>query len=288
MPVAHNIGGVGDAQGPGSWFQSLPIITKAWFGASLVTTLAVNFQIIPGGQIIWNWNAVLSQFEIWRIITCFLFIGKFEFNTLIALMLLVQFSERYEKGGPFNTGAGGGTADYCFMLMFFVAITLLSYPLMIMIAPIPPIFARNMIYGVLYIWSKRNPTSQANIWGIPVPSIYLPFAYVAMTVFMGGSYMDMLHGMAIAHIYYFLADVVPQVQGYDIIITPQFLIDYFGIGQYQPSTQPTTRSGSTTTTTATTFGQQQSSTNTSSSFGGGGNRGGGHNWGSGGQRLGRD
>ena len=27
-------------------------------------------------------------------------------------MLMVQFSERYERGGPFNTGAGGGTADY--------------------------------------------------------------------------------------------------------------------------------------------------------------------------------
>lgn len=167
------------------------------------------------------------------------------------------------------------------MLMVMAITCLASYPLMLMIAPIPPIFARNMIYGVLYAWSKRNPTSQASIWGIPVPSIYLPFAYIAMTVFMGGSYMDMLHGMAVAHFYYFLADVVPQVQGRDILVTPQFLIDQFGVGEYRapaPAATPPASGGGFGARQAQQQQQQQSS----------GSRGGGYNWGGGGQRLGRD
>eukprot|EP00977_Amphora_coffeiformis_P011084 scaffold2655_cov179-Amphora_coffeaeformis.AAC.17 len=36
-------------------------------------------------------------------------------------MLLVQFSERYERGGPFNTGAGGGTADYVVSKMLMMS-----------------------------------------------------------------------------------------------------------------------------------------------------------------------
>mmetsp|Transcript_13177 Transcript_13177/g.36440 ORF Transcript_13177/g.36440 Transcript_13177/m.36440 type:complete len:290 (-) Transcript_13177:135-1004(-) len=289
MPVARDIGGVGDAQGPDSWFKSLPVITKYWFGATLVMTLGVNFGVIPASSIVYFWESVSSRFEVWRMLTCFLYAGKFEFNTLIGLMLLVQFSERYEKGGPFNTGAGGGTADYAFMLMIMMGMTLLTYPIMLMVAPIPPIFARNLIYGVLYAWSKRHSTSQANIWGIPVPAIYLPYAYIAMTVFMGGAYMDMLHGMAMAHIYYFLADVVPQVQGRDFLVTPQFLIDYFGVGQYQA---PVVSNNPTATTAAggsrlggVGGGGARPAAQPAASAGGGG---GGHQWGSGGQRLGRN
>ena len=170
------------------------------------------------------------------------------------------------------------------MRMIMMVLTLVTYPLTNMVFSIPPIFARNMIYGVLYVWSKRNPTSQANIWGIPIPAMYLPFAYVALTVFLGGAYMDMLHGMAMGHIYYFLADVVPQVQGRDILLTPRFLIDYFGVGEYRPVAEP------------------QNNNNNNNNFGGGSsgfgpqqragaaannNTGGGHNWGQGGRALGR-
>lgn len=43
--------------------------------------------------------------------------------------------------------------------------------------------------------------------------------------------------MAIGHLYYFLADIVPLVYGKNVLNTPQFLIDQFGIGLYQPPPQ---------------------------------------------------
>lgn len=109
---------------------------------------------------------------------------------------------------------------------------LCTYPLLS--GYIPPLFCRNMIYYVLYIWSRRHPTQQANIWGVPMKAMYLPFAYLALTIFMGNSYFDMLHGLAVGHLFYFIADVVPQVYGKDILQTPMFLIDYFGVGHYTP------------------------------------------------------
>ena len=53
---------------------------------------------------------------------------QFSFGTLISFMLLVQFSERYERGGPFNTGAGGGTADYVVREMNAVASQIVKPP----------------------------------------------------------------------------------------------------------------------------------------------------------------
>jgi Derlin-2/3 len=209
-------------------------VTQVWFGATILLTLSVNFGIISPFHIIWSWPSIRNKFELWRVLTPFCYAGPFDFSTMISIYMLVQFSKQYESGGPFNTGAGGGTADYAFCWLLGSAMMLLTYPLIIGFFELPPIFCRNTIYYVLYVWSKRHPTAQANIWGFPMAAIYLPFAYLAMTVFMGNSYMDMIHGLAIGHIYYFLVDVVPMVYGKDILRTPQFLIDYFGVGEYRP------------------------------------------------------
>ena len=246
---------------------------------TVVVTLAVNFNIISPFQIIWSWDKLKGSFELWRLLTPFCYAGAFDFSTLVSVYMLVQFSNQYESGGPFNTGAGGGTADYAFCFLFGMISILCSYPILLGFFRLPPVFCRNMIYYVLYVWSKRNPTAPANIWGFQMQGVYMPFAYLAFSVFIGNSYLDMIHGMVMAHIYYFLVDVVPLVHGKDILTTPQFLIDYFGIGEYRPEAQPqqpAQRGG---------FGGGGGGGNAA---GGGGDRGGAHNWGGGGQTLGRN
>ena len=243
----------------------------------MLVTLSVNFGVISAYQIMFSWAAIKSKFELWRVLTPFCYAGPFDFSTLIGCYMLVQFSKQYEAGGPFNTGAGGGTADYVFCLLIGATTMLLTWPLLVGFFPLPPIFCRNTIYYVLYIWSKRHATAQANIWGFPMAAVYLPFAYLAMTVFMGNPYMDMIHGIICGHIYYFAVDVVPLVYGKDILRTPQFLIDAFGIGEYRPQAVPAIPAGNR------------------AGFGGGpqapptGNAGGGgaHDWG-GGRALGRN
>ncbi|CAB9514724.1 Derlin-1 [Seminavis robusta] len=277
MPVAapaDNVQNAGEPTGPDAWFNSLPIITRAWFGITLVLTLVGNFGILSPYYYLWNWDKMVGKFEVWRVLTSFCYAGGFDFNTLIAMYTLVTFSKNYETGGPFNTGAGGGTADYAFAMLFGAAAILGTYPLLL--SYLPPLFCRNMIYFVLYIWSRRHPTSQANIWGIPMKAIYLPFAYLALTIFMGNPYFDQLHGMVIGHLFYFLAEVVPQVYGKDLLRTPLFLIDYFGVGNYIPAA-PTNNQGRNNP-----WANPPPAANNEP------RRGGGYNWGGGGRALGRD
>lgn len=272
--VAPRVHNVADAAGPEQWFKSLPIVTQYWLGATAIVTIASNFGILPVKQMIFSWSRIYENFEVWRLFTCFCYAGPFHINTIFTVYMLAQFSRQYEAGGPFNTGAGGGTADYIFMLMIGTVLILVSKAAIASIIKLPNVFCRNLVFYVLYTWSKRHPTSQANIWGVPVPAIYLPFAYLALSVFMGGAYMDILQGMICAHVYYFLADVVPQVQGRDVLATPQFLIDYFGVGEYRPVTAapvpPRPPTGAGVPDNAAQRGT-----------------GGGYNWG-GGRTLGRD
>ena len=283
MPPANNVQGIDDTGGPQAWFQSLPLVTRYWFGAALVTTCAGNFNFVSPMKLIYIWDNIWENFEVWRFLTPFLFVGKFDFNTLMALYMLQSFSQRYETE-PYNTGAGGGTADYVFAMMFGTAMIVLSYPFIMMVLPAPPMFARTLMFFVLYVWSKRHPTSPTSIWGIEMKAIHLPFAYVILSVLMGGMYADLLHGIVVGHLFYFLVDVVPIVYGKDMLHTPQFLIDQLGVGAYvapTPTATAGTRGGAVGNNTWQAPGRANPPADPARPA-----RGDGHSWGSSGQRLG--
>ncbi|KAL3775107.1 LOW QUALITY PROTEIN: hypothetical protein HJC23_004339 [Cyclotella cryptica] len=80
----------------------------------------------------------------------------------------------------------------------------------------------------------RHPTALVSIWGVEMKAIHFPFAYLVLTVLMGYPYADLLHGIAMGHLFYFLVDAVPIVYGKDVLHTPQFLIDRLGVGAYVP------------------------------------------------------
>eukprot|EP00568_Trieres_chinensis_P015599 CAMPEP_0183323686 /NCGR_PEP_ID=MMETSP0160_2-20130417/75097_1 /TAXON_ID=2839 ORGANISM="Odontella Sinensis, Strain Grunow 1884" /NCGR_SAMPLE_ID=MMETSP0160_2 /ASSEMBLY_ACC=CAM_ASM_000250 /LENGTH=243 /DNA_ID=CAMNT_0025491109 /DNA_START=242 /DNA_END=969 /DNA_ORIENTATION=+ len=236
--------GMDDAgTGIDDWFRSLPVITRYWFASAFCTTIGANFGIVSPMKLIYSLDNIKDNFEVWRLITPFMYVGKFDINTLIGLFMLYQFSRQYESGGPYNTGAGGGTADYAFALLFAVVTMIASFHLLRGMMPLAPLFVRNLVFFVLYLWSKKNPTSNSSIWGVPVKGMYLPFAYLALNVLMGNPFFDVLHGIAMGHIYYFLVDVVPIVYGKDVLHTPQFLIDHFGIGEYVTPTPAATAGG---------------------------------------------
>ena len=278
-----------------------------------MVTLSANFQIVPRDAVIFNWEAIKDNFEIWRLLTSFCYCGIFEFPTLISIYMLLNFSKQYESGGPFNTGAGGGTADYAFMLIVGYLMILLGKPITDLVWPTGVTFTKNLVYFVVYVWSKRHPEANSSIWGIPIKGAMLPFAYLGLSVVIGAPYRDMVHGYALAHIYYFMIEVVPNVYGKDILVTPAFLVDRFGIGEYRPAGAPNVpmdvaaaprahtwgaagnRLGGTDTPAATPTAPAATPT-------GSGVRGnvaglgqttpratpaqGGHTWGTGGQRLG--
>jgi len=271
---------IGDADEPGrtpSWIESLPIITKHWLIATVTITVLGNIGVLPVGKLIYDFTLIKEQFQLWRLLTPFLFVGGFSFPTAISLLLLYQYSSQYEKSSVYNTGAGGGTADYATMLLLGIVGVLLSIPFVEM----NPFYSKNLIYYVLYVWSKRNPNSQASVWGLQVGAAMLPFAVLGLNLIMGNPWTDIAQGMAMGHVYYFLVEVVPIMYQKDIIHTPNFLIDFFGVGEY--TAPPPVVTGNTSG--GSVGGGGRPSGGGSGSSGGGSS---GYNWGNGGRALGRD
>mmetsp|Transcript_14247 Transcript_14247/g.21934 ORF Transcript_14247/g.21934 Transcript_14247/m.21934 type:complete len:274 (-) Transcript_14247:403-1224(-) len=231
MVVPRNVAGVQDTGGPEDWFHSLPVITKYWFALTVICTVSANLGLINPASLIFDWPSFRYKFEIWRIITPFCFMGAFSFQTLIGMYQLVTYSQRYEVGGPYNTGAGGGTADYAFMLMLCATTVLL---VQIFVFGRPMLLAGSLSFAVLYVWSKREPTAQVAIFGFPLKAQMLPFALTALNLCMANPIIDCLVGIGVGHVYYFVAEIIPALYGKDILHTPDFLVEYFGTGVYIP------------------------------------------------------
>jgi len=74
------------------WWRELPILTKYLFVGSLVVTLGANFGLLEPYNLVLIWPKVLKQFEVWRLITCFLFHGRLGFAFLIHMLFLYASS----------------------------------------------------------------------------------------------------------------------------------------------------------------------------------------------------
>lgn len=67
------------------WFNSLPFVTRCWFGCTVALTLVGNFGIIDPAMFMWSWSFIRTKFELWRVITSFCYAGPFAFPTLISI-----------------------------------------------------------------------------------------------------------------------------------------------------------------------------------------------------------
>lgn len=214
-PVAQ----VGDGGTFQDWFNSVQLITKIFLVATLLSGAMLTFGFIADQDLILDWDKIRNKFQIWRLFSSCVYCGKFSFNFAMHTYILYQNCSRYEAN-PFNTGAGGNTADFLWLILMSVALLLVVayfFDLMVISEPI--------LYVIIYTWSRREPDAVSGIFGFKFKSVYLPWAYIAMRLVMGGSITEPLIGVGVGHLYYFFAEVFSVSHGRKLIVTPQFCTD---------------------------------------------------------------
>jgi len=98
----------------------------------------------------------------------------------------------------------------------------------------PPYFTRTLTCCILYLWSKRNPNARIQLNFIPIQGQYLPFAHIGFSFLMDNRVpIEILHGFAIGHLYYYLIHVLPIILGRPVLTTPRFLQLLLGGGDVQ-------------------------------------------------------
>ncbi|GJM97271.1 hypothetical protein PR202_ga14187 [Eleusine coracana subsp. coracana] len=64
------------AQAVEEWYRQMPIITRSYLTAAVVTTVGCTLEIISPYHLYLNPKLVVQQYEIWRLVTNFLYFRK--------------------------------------------------------------------------------------------------------------------------------------------------------------------------------------------------------------------
>lgn len=165
--------------------------------------------------------------QVWRLFTHLFFIAPFSMNFLFNMLWLLQYGQILEK----QTFAFA-PADMVYMLLFggtlLTAVSLLIPSLGMTFNAAP------LIFMLIYVYSRNFPNQNASIWGLfTIQTFYLPFAFLGVTVVLGGDPIPDIVGMVIGHLYWFLTEIYPSQGGRNWLETPDWLkqvVSNFGIG----------------------------------------------------------
>ncbi|XP_014218785.1 derlin-2 [Copidosoma floridanum] len=137
-------------------YLHMPVVTRAYTTACIVTTLAVQLDLISPFQLYFNPILITKQFQLWRLITTFLFFGTIGFNFFFNIIFTYRYCRMLEEGS-----FRGKTADFVMMFIFggicmvvfafFVNLLFLGHAFTIML---------------VYVWSRRNPLIRMNFFGL--------------------------------------------------------------------------------------------------------------------------
>ncbi|KAK4787271.1 hypothetical protein SAY86_011104, partial [Trapa natans] len=198
------------------WYQSLPPISKGFGTLCVTATILYHLGLFsPLYAALW-YRAVFYQFQVWRLITNFFFLGKFSVNFGIRLLMIARYGVQLEQG-PFERR----TADFLWMIIFG-ALSLLA------LAAIPilytPFLGISLVFMLLYVWSREYPNAQVNIYGlVALKAFYLPWAMLVLDVIFGSPILPDLLGIIAGHLYYFLTVLHPLASGKEVLRTPRWV-----------------------------------------------------------------
>eukprot|EP00268_Persea_americana_P049550 TRINITY_DN5318_c0_g1_i2.p1 TRINITY_DN5318_c0_g1~~TRINITY_DN5318_c0_g1_i2.p1 ORF type:complete len:254 (+),score=12.80 TRINITY_DN5318_c0_g1_i2:168-929(+) len=205
---------------PADYYKSLPPVSKAYGTLCLLTTTAYHLGLLNPVSIALIYEAVLSRFQVWRLITNFFFLGKFSINFGIRLLMIARYGVQLEQV-PF----AGRTADFLWMIIFgaFSLLVLSAIPLLW-----SPFLGVSLVFMLLYVWSREFPNAQINLYGlVTLKAFYLPWAMLALDVIFGSPLTPDLLGIIAGHIYYFMTVLHPLAGGRNILKTPLWVYPFY-------------------------------------------------------------
>ncbi|KAH9510450.1 Derlin-2 [Dermatophagoides farinae] len=94
------------------FYMSMPPVTRAYTTACVLTTLAVQLELVSPFQLYFNPNLIFQKFQIWRLVTTFLFHGPLGFSFMFNIIFTYRHCAMLEEG-TFRSR----TADFCYMFL---------------------------------------------------------------------------------------------------------------------------------------------------------------------------
>ncbi|KAI0117609.1 derlin-2 [Hypoxylon sp. NC0597] len=185
-----------------AWFWEMPICTRWWTTATVLTSALVQCQMVTPFQLFYSVRTVFQKGEYWRLLTTFLYFGPFSLDLLFNVYFLQRYARLLEES------SGRSPAHFSWLLLYSMAFLIVLSPLVSM-----PFLGHPLSSTLVYIWSRRNPNTRLSFLGLLVfTAPYLPWVLMGFSLVMHGTVpKDEIMGVVIGHIWYFFTDVYPPM-----------------------------------------------------------------------------
>lgn len=214
----------------GQVWMEMPPVTRAYTTACVCVTCAVQLDILSPFQLYFNPHLIWNQYQVWRLITTFLFFGTFGFNFLFNMIFTYRYCRMLEENS-----FRGKTSDFVVMFIFGIC-SMVFFAFFVNLLFLGQAFTIMLVY----VWARRNPHVRMDFFGLlTFNAPYLPWVLLAFSLLLGNSIAVDLLGMAVGHFYYFLEDVFPhQRGGMRLLTTPQMFKALFDPVPEDPNYNP--------------------------------------------------
>uniref|UniRef100_A0A2C9K993 Derlin n=1 Tax=Biomphalaria glabrata TaxID=6526 RepID=A0A2C9K993_BIOGL len=154
-----------------------------------------QLDLINPFQIYFNPELIFRHYQIWRLVTSFLYFGPIGFNFLFNMIFAYRYCRMLEEGS-----FRGRTADFFFMFLFG------GFFMVIMALFVNLVFLGSAFTIMLvYVWSRRNPYVRLNFFGLMnFQAPFLPWVLLGFSLLLGNSVIIDLMGIAIGHVYLYI------------------------------------------------------------------------------------
>ncbi|TVY38175.1 Derlin, partial [Lachnellula subtilissima] len=196
-------GGMGQAGFPlETWFWEMPLCTRWWTTATVLTSALVQCQIVTPFQLFYSFRAVFFKNQYWRLLTTFVYFGPLSLDLVFHVFFLQRYSRLLEEA------SGRSPAHFSWLLLYACTCLICLSPLVSM-----PFLGHPLSSTLVYIWSRRNPDTRLSLMGLLVfTAPYLPWVLMGFSLVVHGTIpKDEIMGVVIGHVYYFFSDVYPPL-----------------------------------------------------------------------------
>ena len=94
-------------------YFEMPPVTRAYTTACVLTTLSVQLDLLSPFQLYFNPILIWKNYQMWRLVTTFLFFGTFGFNFFFNMIFTYRYCRMLEENS-----FRGRTADFVTMFIF--------------------------------------------------------------------------------------------------------------------------------------------------------------------------
>ena len=198
-------------------FNESPKITKILILSSFTISLLVWTGLITTLDIYLNFTLIVKKFQIWRILTTFLYFGEFNLSLLLHMYIFFRDSKILEKK-IFH----GSSADYLYFILFCMIFLLIINPFTKSI-----FLSSSLNFAMMYYWGRKSKMTNVEFMGVfTFRAPYLSIFYLLISFLLGYEYKELIYGIIVGHVYFFGKDILPRikgVKGVQLLETPKFI-----------------------------------------------------------------